>query len=196
MIGRWDESASRGWALLIEDGFLTLVVGDGKGVQKLVSSRRLFAEVWYSVALTLDVAGKSLALEQVTRINSVNSRVGRTSDLDSDAQVRAALRSVPLDADAPLLMAARVVEHADGAARARGCFNGKIDSPKIYGRALSADGLRELHDGTVPAEGLLAHWDFSAEISAQGVPSDKVSDATPGSRHGHCVNQPDRAMTG
>ena len=196
VIGRWDETASRGWALLIEDGFLTLVVGDGERTQKLASSRRLFAEVWYSVALTLDVVGKTLALAQVTKINSVNSRVGRTSALDSDAREQTALEVVPLGADAPLLMAARVVEHADGTARCRGCFNGKIDAPKLYGEALGSKAIGELHDGAVPAGGLLAHWDFSAEITKQGVPSDKVSDATSGGRHGQCVNQPDRAMTG
>ncbi len=196
VIGRWDETSSRGWALLLEDGFLTVVVGDGERTQKLASPRRLFAEVWYSVAVTLDVAGKTVAFEQVTKVNSVNSRIGRTTALDSDADVRAALEIAPVDAEVPLLIAARVVERAGATARYRGCFNGKIDSPKLYGEALTADAIAALHAGSIPAGGLLGHWDFSAEITRQGVPSDRVSDVSPGERHGRCVNQPDRAMTG
>lgn len=74
------------------------------------------------------------------------------------------------------------------------CFyNGKIDSPRLYGRALSEQELERLRDGSDPTEiaDLLAAWDFAANIS-----SSTVSDVCGNGLHGQAVQRPARAVTG
>jgi N,N-dimethylformamidase len=79
----------------------------------------------------------------------------------------------------------------------RGHYNGKIDRPLIYGHALSVAELAALAAGHEPdSHGLIARWDFADGISAQGIPSDHVSDISGNDLHGRCINMPARAMTG
>jgi N,N-dimethylformamidase len=194
VIGRWDEVTARGWALAIEDGFLTFTIGDGTARQRLASPKRLFPEVWYSVAVVLDLSRLTLLLSQETKVNRVNSRLGRVVALDSNAEASDALRVSPADSEAPLLIAAKVVERRDGRCLACGNFNGKIDSPKVFGPV--AVSVADLHAGGVPDAARLAHWDFSHGITSRGIASDEATDISGNALHGRCINQPDRAMTG
>ncbi|MGD9536999.1 MAG: N,N-dimethylformamidase beta subunit family domain-containing protein [Alphaproteobacteria bacterium] len=195
VIGRFDEAASRGWALVVEDGFLCFVTGDGTTTQRIASPKRLFPEIWYSVAVTLDLSRRTLALSQETRINRVNSRLGRVVALDSNAAASDALRVVPADSGTPLLIAAKAAGRRDGQCLARGNFNGKLDSPKLYGPG-AVSSVDELHAGAVPSAARLAHWDFANGITPRGIPSDEATDISGNALHGRCINQPDRAMTG
>src|SRR5699024_10390953 len=48
-----------------------------------------------------------------------------------------------------------------------------------------------------PTQGpVLGHWDFAEGIGSRGIPTDHVADISGNKRHGICVNQPDRGMTG
>src|SRR5579859_4552713 len=70
-------------------------------------------------------------------------------------------------------------------------FNGKIDRPKLFNRALD---LREIEllqrTGEPLPPGVLAAWDLSV-----GIGSDIVHDASSYGRHGVTVNLPTRAVT-
>ena len=73
-----------------------------------------------------------------------------------------------------------------------GHFNGKIDSPRIFGRALSPEEIGRLARDASPEEigdGLVASWDFSKDIS-----SARVVDASSNGLHGTAVNMPARAI--
>ena len=75
----------------------------------------------------------------------------------------------------------------------RCCFNGKIDSPKVFDIPLSPHEIEELTRDVMSErvkESVIASWDFSKDIS-----SSKVSDISPNQLHGTAVNMPARAMT-
>lgn len=68
-------------------------------------------------------------------------------------------------------------------------LSGKIDSPTVYGHALSADEVRALaSDEDLP--GVVARWDFSRDHAALSVPSDC------GQREARLERMPARAVTG
>jgi N,N-dimethylformamidase len=77
-----------------------------------------------------------------------------------------------------------------GGAPVRGHFNGKIERPMMFDRALPADAITQAAAG-VAAQGLIAGWDFSQEMS-----SVRIVDTGPHGLHGTLVNLPARAMTG
>jgi N,N-dimethylformamidase len=87
-----------------------------------------------------------------------------------------------------LLLAAREL---DVQRRPLAVFNGKIDRPKLFNRALDAPDVERLQraDEPLPA-GLLAAWDFSV-----GIGEDTVHDLSPRGLHGVTVNMPTRAAT-
>ena len=62
-------------------------------------------------------------------------------------------------------------------------FNGKIDNPQLYGRALSM--------AEADADTPIASWDFSLDIGAE-----IVRDTEANQLHGRTVNLPTRAVTG
>lgn len=69
-------------------------------------------------------------------------------------------------------------------------FNGKIESPQLFDRCLSADAV--LGQGLDPtAPGLIAAWDFSRSI-----PTERIEDIGPLGLDGRLVNLPTRAVTG
>ena len=75
-----------------------------------------------------------------------------------------------------------------------GHYNGKIDGPRLYGRALTNDDVNALADDFSEdqfADDQIAAWDFAREIS-----STMVIDTSPNQLHGQAVNLPARAMTG
>jgi N,N-dimethylformamidase len=76
-------------------------------------------------------------------------------------------------------------------------FNGKIDSPRVWARALSEEELETVAaGGTPPPHGLAAAWDFAQGIGLDGIITDVVADTGPHELHGRCVQFPARAMTG
>ncbi|MGR8920878.1 MAG: N,N-dimethylformamidase beta subunit family domain-containing protein [Gammaproteobacteria bacterium] len=194
VIGRWSQADGCGWALVIEDGHLALVLGDGSESTRLVSPRPLFAETWYSVTARFDRASGSASIAQRVVLNSVNSRFGRAVDLDSDGAATAP--AVPPGvAPVPLVIAALSESGQGGRNWVVANYNGKVDSPRFYARALSDEGFERLLRGE-PVPGARAHWDFAAGIGRNGIPGDEVRDTSGSALNGWCVNQPDRGMTG
>lgn len=193
VISRWSEDEGAGWALLIENGHLTFVTGaDGKR-QELRSPKPLFPEVWYSVVVTLDPVSGKAQLSQVVTLNSVNSRLGRMVDLDSDASVSGMLGK-PGTVCGPLIIAG-LGQTGEAAGRVTALYNGKIDGPSVFDRAVSeAEAATLLAGGRV--HGATAAWDFSAGTARVGITHDLAMDTSGNGLHGQCVNQPDRGMTG
>ena len=195
VVSRFSVAEQAGWALVIEEGCLSFVTGDGKRTSQVRLTRRLFPEVWYSVAVCFDVATSSVQLSQCVTLNSVNSRFGRMVDIDSDESVSASGMVVPTAPAVPLVMAG-VCASSSAESRIDALYNGKLDAPKLYDRALSSADIGALHAGARPA-GALAAWDFAASITRKGVTGgDLVSDVSGQGFHGQCINQPDQAMTG
>ncbi|MGE3772847.1 MAG: N,N-dimethylformamidase beta subunit family domain-containing protein [Gammaproteobacteria bacterium] len=193
VISRWCEASGEGWALCLEDGRLVFVVGDGRQRSRVASSKPLFPETWYSVVARIDLTTQRITLSQVVTLNSVNSRFGRIVDLDSDASETAALAAAPSRPAVPLVVAGLAATTDD--TRVVALYNGKIDGPRLWSRALSDAECASLHAGhAVP--GALAHWDFAAGTTREGIGTDAVTDVSGHGFDGRCVNQPDRGMTG
>lgn len=194
----WDDRRKAGWALVIEGGCLVFMVSDGSGtVSRVVSDRPLFREIWYSVAASWNPEDRTLTLSQKPVVNRVNSIFGPIVPLDSDANVTARAQVAPSAANAPVVVGGLAESASDGRTWVVANYNGKVDSPKLFRRAVSQAEADRLAAGEALAPGdLLAHWDFSRGIGPKGVPTDRMIDVSGNGLHGHGVNQPERAMTG
>ena len=205
LMTKWSQTEQRGYALVIEeDGSLGLWIGDevgqlarvrsGKPLRAaLTASRnlqfnRLLSQgtnttTWYFVAASYDAPSGTVTLyqEPVTTWPVEETR----------AVVE---RSVPLrsvgTSDAPLLMAAFWNWRDESSAIAGGHFNGKMDRPRVFNRALTRPEVEALMRGGEPT-GAVAAWDFSADISSK-----RVTDRSPNGLTGETVNMPTRGMTG
>lgn len=199
IVSRWDCEQQAGWALVIdESGALAFVIGDGTGATSQVrSDRPLFADTFYSVTASYDSNGGLLTLHQKSVVNSTNGRFGKVFPLDSDTTVTAETSVTPSDPQVPVLIAGLAERGGPGRTWVCNNFNGKVDSPSVYGTALDSSAAERLASGErVAVPHVLARWDFAAGIGPDGVPTDHVRDISGNGRHGTCVNQPDLAMTG
>lgn len=68
-------------------------------------------------------------------------------------------------------------------------FNGKIDRPRLFARALGRAEVEALQHGEPPHDAL-AEWDFAADIGSM-----RISDRSPNGLHGETFNGPTRAVT-
>ncbi len=188
IIGRMAGAGGAGYALELADGRVRLTVGDGSATAQVESDAQLHPSCWYSLGATYDPATGEAAVYQAPVRNSYNSLLSPMVAMPGRSLVRGGAPIAASAAGAPFVIAG----DPDGG----GHFNGKLDSPKVWERALTGDELDALTAGGEPPRGgLLAHWDFSVGIGAEGVPSDSVCDVA-GDLHGVCVNQPVRGMTG
>jgi len=198
LITRWSGPRKAGYALVLDAEGPALLLGDGKGrVAVVASGKPLLPSVWYSIAAGFDPAAGRAWVAQTPVVNSVNSLLGPVCPIDGDAFVEARADAVPADAGVPLVMAGWVESGDASRPIVGGHFNGKLDRPKIYGRALGREEVLALGAGGEPAaEGLLARWDFAAGIGANGIATDRVADVSGSGLGGSCVNLPMRAATG
>jgi N,N-dimethylformamidase len=194
-----------GYGLFIaDDGSLSLSLGDGNGVDMLSSGTALrpwapaFPEEtglteripgdpnplmvnssWYFVAASYDAQSGRVLLYQ-RPLNDVpdptTAVVERTSTVRQIAET-----------DVPLLMAAskRVADGVVG-----DFYNGKIDNPRLYGRALSRSEIEAIAEGGGPTDAV-GSWDFSI-----GIRSARVTDTSRRGLDGRAVNLPTRGVTG
>ena len=195
VISRWSEAIGKGWKLDMSDGRLSFCVGDGAKTVCVTASRRLAREVWYAVCATFDPEAKTLRLSQRAVVNAYNSRLSRTTPLDTDCTLTEGCSIIPTDADVPVIIGGVTAASGDRT-RVTALFNGKIDSPLISRSALRGEPLSQLEALGVEPEAVLARWDFAADITKNGVDADAVTDMSGNGLNGKCYNQPDRAMTG
>jgi N,N-dimethylformamidase len=199
ILTKWSGPDSTGYGLFIDEtGRLTLMLGDKThGVEKIQVEPALRAWVpmipgaarfprpqgvttnWYFVAASFDASTGKVVLHQqpVTGFpfDPTRAVVERT----------VSTRALSVNS-APFLMAA--YETTPG--QVGGHYNGKIDAPRLYARALSVSEIEAIAQGRGPADALAA-WDFSRDI-----PTSKVTDTGRRKLHGQTVNVPTRAVTG
>ena len=172
-------SGSRGVALMLGvDGSLYAVMGGGHAAEGPHTAAPLLERRWYLVWMSYDAAARTLQAGEI-RLHP---------DAGGDRVLNAADHSLGDDAspaaDGPLLMA------ADNGLDPTAHFNGKLEAPALYDRALTLDELEGLAAGH-PTQGAVACWDFSRDVATS-----HVHDTGAHQRHGRAVNVPARAMTG
>lgn len=182
LLGQWSEAGGRGYRLVIEpEGDVAVHVGPAVAR----THTPLLTGYWYFVAASYDDRRGRIAVCQAPL--SADARECRASiELPVDA------RPGPVD-DIPFLMATAALRaDPDGRSRPVGPYDGKIDSPRLFRRALSEDELDELRAGRVDVAGdaLVAAWDLGAQPSSM-----RVIDIGPHRLDGTVVNMPTRAVT-
>ena len=185
LLATWNEGEKAGYALLLDNGALALRFGHLEAGDVFFTTQApLRAGSWYFVAASFDAATGELVLTQ----EPLPAWPRDPSRLVRAVQIRPASLA---PAAGPLLIAAlpgRDTRHPTAH------FNGKIDRPRLFSRALVEAELAALRDGDSPhdlGDALVAAWDFSREIG-----SARIIDTGPHALHGTVVNLPARAMTG
>ena len=188
IVSKWSQEG--GFALVIgAAGDLGLWISDGTKGAQIYTGKSLRERQWYFVAATFDAETQTLTLVQQPLSNYA---------LDASALTRS--QATPITAlgenDAPLLIAAAFSESV-GYERivGRGLYNGKIDSPRMFNRALSAAEIEQLRQEGSPqdvgGDNLVAAWDFTRDFA-----SAKLTDTGKNGLHGKAINMPMRAVTG
>ncbi len=201
IITKWSPSENLGYGLFIDgDGSLSLWLGERDGQSQKISTgvplpawipanvwprgnQMVNTTIWYFVAATFDADTGLVTLRQ----EAVPKLPGDNGSAVVEQTV--ALRSIGAN-DVPLLMAGFWEWHDAAQQLVSGHFNGKIEAPKIFGRALSSQELDRLRDGNDPSD-VVGAWDFSLDIS-----SHRISDTGPNDLHGQTRQMPTRGMTG
>ena len=188
LVTNWCSTENSGYGLFIDErGRLAVALGGEKGVPAWVQTDRpLKAWVWYFVAATYNA--------QTGEVNLYQKPCGALPLEDSGSAVakRVTVRSItPTRAS---FCIGAFVERVESRELMGGHFNGKIDSPTLFSRALTKGEVESLERGS-PAMGLgeavVASWDFSQDISTR-----RVVDRSGHDYHGQAVNMPARAVTG
>ncbi|MBM7417371.1 MULTISPECIES: N,N-dimethylformamidase beta subunit family domain-containing protein [Nocardiaceae] len=164
-----------GFALRLEDGRLTLRLGSAS----VSVDQTVRAGQWYFVAAVHDAATGRVLL-------TLEPSAGATSGLG--ARLDTVVDAAPTSGAGDVLVAAEVTAEGE----VGNFYNGKIDAPKIFTRALGDDELAALRDDadTAPTDAVAA-WDFS-----QGIDTWSVVDASGRGHDAEAVNKPARGMTG
>ena len=182
VLARFDPESGAGFALALgADGSATAILGQASGAAVRISVGKILRpRTWYRVWASFDSAKGRLAVGQApVRPDPFVDRAG-----SAEVAVEAAA-----DGDGPLLIGAL------GGRPVTGHFNGKIEAPAVFDRALGAVEAAAAEFGAAGAgevvPGLVARWDFAQEISGT-----RIVDTGPAGAHGTLVNMPARAMTG
>jgi N,N-dimethylformamidase len=178
VVRSWRGTAG-GYVLEIDaDGRPRLTLGDADGrTTELVAPEPLPLHTWHRLSASFETSAGEAAL--TCRPAELRARCSWTV-------VRQAVTPAP--GSAAVTIAAAVVE-----AGASGHFNGKLESPAVFDRALTDLDTEALDRGAAPSElepPPLAAWDFGRDVSGT-----RLVDVS-GESHGRFVNQPTRAVTG
>jgi N,N-dimethylformamidase len=199
IMGRWSIDKSRGFGLGIDpDGHMALWVGDGEAVDEIRTELTIVPRAWYFVAASFDAATKRAELHLINCVTPWNSRISTVVPFEPDSWVREVLRVAPAATgrDASFKLASATAENPVRGHFGGFLYNGKIDRAGVYARVLSRPQIEALAGGAAPdAEGLLAYWDPTANLTPQGV-GDTIPDTGPHGLHMQGVNRPVRCMTG
>jgi N,N-dimethylformamidase len=171
-----------GFAIRLAEGRLSVQLGHDSGPRTL-HDEPVTAHVWYSLAVVHDPGRGELrwSLDAV-ELTATRLSVNGTVSVRAEVAIRAT----------NVLLAAEEQPGDMGELVAANFYNGRIDSPSMYARALSTAELRALGSGssgmTLDAVG---SWDF-----AQDIGSTRVTDISGNGHHGWTVNRPTRAVAG
>jgi N,N-dimethylformamidase len=183
---KWRDN--QGYGVFIDSqGELALWLGNEGQIVQVRSGKALRSSEWYFIAATFDAQSRTVRLYQEPL------REWPKDEAHAIVEQPTSCHELP-ENDRDLVIAAHWQQLRNGRTVAGGYFNGKIDNPRVFGRALSRDELLSLKRGATPLafdSSLIAAWDFSLDISSR-----KVTDTSPHRLHGETVNMPARGMTG
>lgn len=187
----FDDRTQTGIALFVEgDGRLGVILGAGTdgagGEAEVLHSRTAAAENrWTSIAVSW---GPDRAVRFYAA--AIPSHLLESPVCERD---EASAGRTPVLGPGPISIGARIVEGGPGRIRPVECFNGRIERPRLFDRALNkAEAAEEAaRSPDAPAEGALADWDFSI-----GVDGEEVTDVSGGGRGARTVNLPTRGVAG
>jgi N,N-dimethylformamidase len=176
----WLDERGRGLELELTPA-LTLRgrIGIGSGEATVESRGPVPLNAWSTVTLTVDSTEGTLVLSVTT--------------LAAHAIADTVLTTLSASASASTLAAggSRRLSLASGSDQAPvDTFNGRLENPKLFARALSSGDVARVWAGE-SVDGLIGAWDFSREMHTR-----RIIDTGPGGRHGELVNTPTRAVTG
>ncbi|WP_147449621.1 N,N-dimethylformamidase beta subunit family domain-containing protein [Actinomadura pelletieri] len=201
IVTKWSEAEQTGYGMVVDrDGGLGLRLADRSGRVHAVSTgvkmqpwapalrgveprgvvrpQHVNSSGWYFAAVSYDAESGKVRLYQQPLSGHPNT---------SEAVVTRTIGARGLkNATVPLLMAA----YQGAGDRPAGFYNGKIDAPRVYDRALDDREIRALRRGG-PAGGAVASFDFSRNMD-----TDRIVDTSGNGLHGRAVNLPVRAVTG
>ena len=172
-------SVDSGFALRLERGRLCLRLGPRLSTGACVE-RPVELHTWYSVAAVIDASAGEVRLSLVP-LTATADELGDavTQRLELDHQ----------SGGGDLIIAAEAVVD-EGESVVGNFYNGKVDSPRLFGRPLDDAELMALRNDALP-EGAIAAWDFSTDIS-----SSAIRDVSGNGLDGRAVNKPMRGATG
>jgi len=164
-------------------GFALAIAADGSVCARLGTSQgttltgaRLPEGAWARVWMTWDAAASTLTVGQLPLL--------RGEPAGASAQVTTRHAEATLAAGPQVLIGAAT---SDGSV---GTFNGRIERPMLFDRALGDGEIAAAARGEM-LPGLIAGWDF-----AQAIASSAMIDVGPQRFHGRLCNMPTRAVTG
>ncbi|HXV26176.1 MAG TPA: N,N-dimethylformamidase beta subunit family domain-containing protein [Alphaproteobacteria bacterium] len=188
LLSQWCDEERAGFALVLDgQGALALMLGRADGSVEVVSTGVPVVErVWHFVGASFETASGEVNLYQEPLAGSAH--------ITPASVAKSATGLLPArPAAVPLLIAAACRNNSRPLV-GLWHFNGKIEAPRIAGRALTRSEMEALRAPNVPsslAPELIAAWDFSEDIE-----TDRIRDRSPNRLDGRLVNLPARAMTG
>ena len=184
IMGSWDATCRKGYALIVRDGKAALRIGDGTDVVTVESGAAMHERRWYFVAARFDAATGEATL--------IQEPLQRYAGERDRAQVAAPVPVRPASGGRFLIAAHN--ERREDTVCATDHFNGKIDTPAVADLPLARAVMEELRNRRIPAESstrIVALWDLSLEMCGT-----TAHDIGPGRLAGTIVNMPSRAMKG
>ena len=188
IVTKWDPRNRTGFALVIDDaGSVALRLGMADGMVETVSvGKPLLERHWYLAAASYDAESGRITVHQEPLLPYARVNDGGTA--------KRMLGPAAANTNAPIVMAGIFKRRQKGRVLVDGLYNGKIDAPRLVGRALDRLEMERMKNEAVPASiapDILCAWDFSRDIT-----SIKISDRSPHHFDGEIVNLPARGMTG
>ena len=189
LLTRWCAPTGEGFGLFIDGkGSLSIWLGDGRGrVERIGTGAPVRARDWSFAACGYDSDERRVFVYQ----SPVRPSPVEEERVSVERSVGQRLTNV---AGAPLIMAGCFEAERSGRLLTSNHFNGKIDRPGLFDRALTSGELEALESGRSPLEfdgSLVGAWNFGADFD-----SDKVADTSRNQLHGRALNVPTRAVTG
>ena len=182
LFGTYCNDTATGAGLFVgSDGRLGFVCGDGTVPEVVLSDVAVAESRWSCVAVSCDEAG------------GVTFHAGGHAShyLEERGWIHEEHHGGPVAGlgDDPILIGAE----RTGAGHAVSCFNGRLERPQLFGRALSDAEVEAIGERgpAAAADDALGDWDFSVDIS-----SEDVRDVSGHERHGSLVNMPTRGVGG
>ena len=195
---RWDNKTNKGYGVGInKDGYLELVVGDGKEVDYLVSELPLVKKVWYFVGATFNYKTGEATLYQEGVVNRYNSLLGKVVPYDYRSHTKTTCRFKQVnDPQTPFIIAGAIDDHEIRGKFVSGTYAGKIDRHGVCNKVLSKEELDKICSGEFPDKNsLVAYWDTTEGHTENGITND-VIDTGPNKLNSTGFNHPVRCMTG